>query len=1048
MPSLTPGGGKTYWRSLEELADTPRFRELVEREFPSLAPDLLSAPSRRQFLKLMGASLALGGLVGCRWPRENIVPAARQPGNRTPGVPVSYATAYERAGVALGLLVTSYDGRPIKIEGNPLHDFSRGATDAHTQATILDLYDPDRAQQAARREGGRFEPVEKPAFVKAINEHFATLKSSQGAGFCVLCEASNSPALADMRRRLSEAFPQSRWYEFESISHDEEAAGTRLVFGKPYRVHLALDHAKTIVCLDADVLQSHPAAVRNARDWAKGRRADDGTMNRLYAVESTFSVTGSNADQRYAVPSAQVGAVLGRLVAALAAGGATLPGDAAGQVAALGALGDANAFEFVGDIARDLLANRGAAVIAVGPRQPAEVHALAALANEALGAVGKTVSYTELPERQSHIAALAELVGRMNDRQVDTLLILGGNPVYDAPGDLDFAAALANVKTSIRLAPAADETAALCTWFAPRSHYLETWGDARAYDGTISLVQPLIEPFWESYSPIEMLAMVLGEKLSGYELVRRTHAQLVEGDGAAWEQALHDGVIAETAWPRVQPAPKSDWLSGATAKWQTKPAAGVEIVFAPDHKLHDGRYANNGWLQELPDALTKVVWDNTAWLSPRTADRLGLKRYGDMLKIELAGRAVKLPCYILPGHGDESITLLLGYGRTAAGRVAEGAGFAVGKLRTRAAMGFAGGATVTNANEHYRIAVTQDHHVMTTAVGEHEKQRRMFEVFRDGTLAQYAADPKFGKHAVHSLPLISLWQDPVKYDGFKWGMTIDLTACTGCTACVVACQSENNIPVVGKREVERGREMHWIRIDRYFKGDPADPHVEICHQPVNCQHCENAPCETVCPVAATVHDHEGLNVMVYNRCVGTRYCSNNCPYKVRRFNWFYNHHGPYHPRSQAAGTVSPGNPKQPGFLRQKQLEDVETLRFNPEVTVRSRGVMEKCTYCVQRINHAKIEHRNAVVAGKTQSPFVPDGTITPACAQVCPTEAIVFGDLNDPNSRVRKLQDHARSYVLLEEYNNRPRTLYLTKLRNPAGATAPAKPADHGEHHG
>ncbi len=1034
--------GPVYWRSLDELADTPEFRRLLADEFPGLAEELERGGlrgTRRQFLKLMGASFALAGLTGCRWPKENIVPATRQPGNRIPGVPVSYATAYELSGVATGVLVTSYDGRPIKIEGNDKHPFSRGKTNAWMQASLLDLYDPDRSQQPAERTTGPAANYRSwDEFRAFASSHFAALRDRGGKGLSVFAEPSSSPSRADLKARLLAACPEAHWYEYEPCSRDHEREATRLALGRPYRPHFDLVHADLIVSLDSDFLMMHPAAVRYAGDFAARRRADDGAMNRLWVFESNLTVTGSNADHRHPVQSADIGNVLRQIIAALAK--ITPAAESIrGVMAPPGRLPLAPAV--AERVARDLAAHHGRAVLTVGPQQPPAVHAEALLVNQRLlGACGTTLRFTEEPEpdRPSHLVAIAALTERMRRGEVDTLLILGGNPAYDAPADLDFVAALAAVATSVHLSMYNDETSQRCAWHVPRAHYLESWGDARAYDGTLSLVQPLIEPLYAGLTPLELLAVVTGDALtSGYDIVRRTWGESFDFGAdrhTLWEQALHDGVVADTAWP---------WQTPELQPWPAfvdeQPAEGWEVVFTPDYSVYDGRFANNAWLQELPDPLTKLTWDNAALLAPADARRLGIEKSGDMVRVEVpGGRALELPVCILPGHAENSITLPLGYGRRrGAGVVAEGVGFNAFVLRPGPAStgGSAnivcGGVRVAATGKHYALATTQDHHAIRSAVGDAEEQQRIGVLVRETTVEHYRQHPDFAQHTVHLPKLDSLWKEK-EYKDHKWGMAIDLNACIGCSACTLACQAENNIPVVGKEEVARGREMHWIRVDRYFRSDPdsAAPPA-VVHQPVTCVHCENAPCEQVCPVAATVHDEEGLNVMVYNRCIGTRYCSNNCPFKVRRFNWFYNHHGPYHPRSTQDGAAAV-----PGLLPHAKMTPIEMLAHNPSVTVRSRGVMEKCTFCVQRINAVKITARNEHWTS------IPDGLITPACAQACPTSAIVFGDLNDPNSRVARLHNDNRAYGMLEELNIKPRTRYLAKLRNPGpGGDAPPGPA-------
>ncbi|HPM22969.1 MAG TPA: TAT-variant-translocated molybdopterin oxidoreductase [Phycisphaerae bacterium] len=1018
--------GPAYWRSLDEFAQTPEFRRFVEAEFHSLAPELLHPATRRQFLKLMGASLALAGLAGCRWPRETIVPAGRQPAGRIPGVPVQYATAFELDGVATGLLVTSYDGRPIKIEGNDKHPFSRGKTNTWMQASILDLYDPDRSRHPVGRSdpGGRLTRT-WDEFVAFARPHCAQLRAAGGAGLAVLSETSSSPSLTDMKGRFSQAFPQAQWFEYEPVSRDNERAGARLAFGRPYRTHLHLDKADVIVSFDSDFLMTHPAAVKYAGDFAARRRADDGTMNRLYVLENRPTVTGSMADHRYAVRSSQIRRALEHIASAVAdklGRGQDSPIPPPGGSTPLSPA-EADA------IAADLVAHQGRCVVIVGPQQPPEAHAAAHVLNTWLGAPGQTVTFTGEPDadRPSHAESIVKLTAQMSAGQISTLVILGGNPVYNAPADVRFADALAKVANSIHLSTYVDETSQRCTWHLPRAHYLESWGDALAWDGSLSIVQPLIEPLYGGRTPLELLALLCDDKLtSGYDIVRRTFGNAFDfgvDRARLWEDALHDGLVANSAWPLETPTLTvgriPEYAGGGTE----------EIVFAPDYSVHDGRFANNAWLQEWPDPITKLTWDNAALVSPAQAKNLGVKD-GDIVRIELAtiGQrqtplALELPVYVLPGHAEGSLTVPLGYGRGRdAGAVGAGAGFNAYALRCAAEPDLALTFKLSKTGRKHALVTTQDHHAIDSQVGRAETQRRIGVLVREGTLAEYQHEPDFAQHVAHLPQLKSLWQER-EYPDHKWGLAIDLSACIGCSACVVACQAENNIPVVGKDEVALGREMHWIRIDRYFKGEPhaAPANVEIVHQPVTCTHCENAPCEQVCPVAATVHDEEGLNAMVYNRCIGTRYCSNNCPFKVRRFNWFYNHHGPHHPRS-----VNGNAPALPGKLKQQDLTDIEKLLNNPAVTVRSRGVMEKCTFCVQRIMAAKIKARNE------RWDSIPDGLITPACAQACPTDAIVFGDLNDPNSRVRKLHAHNRAYEMLAELNIKARTRYLAKLRNPA----------------
>jgi MoCo/4Fe-4S cofactor protein with predicted Tat translocation signal len=1023
MPPLEEiATGKAYWRSLEELADTPRFRRLVRQEFPGFEGALSSPVSRRNFLKLMAASLALAGLTGCRWPKEEILPYASRPAGRSPGDPVQYATSMDLAGAARGLLVTSYDGRPTKVEGNPLHPETRGACDSYSQAAVLDLYDPDRSRSPVRREGGQELTQTWREFETAAEALFGPLREREGYGLHVLAGASSSSSLADMRRRFFEVFPRAKWYEYEAISRDAAREGSRMVHGAPHRAHLHLEKAEVVVSLDSDFLMDHPSAVRNAREFARGRRADErDAMTRLHVVESGFSLTGGMAEHRHAVAPSALPAVARRLAAEVLSGrGVTVPAALSSAARRLRSAGGEEEAPFAAAMARDLLEHRGRSLIVAGDRQSPEVHAVVHLLNVALGNAGRTVTYSAEPDpdRPTHAQAVADLASEIRRGKVDVLVILGGNPVYDAPADLDFAQVLERPKETIHLGLHRDETAGECSWHLPRAHFLEAWDDTRAWDGTLSPVQPLIEPLYDGRTPAELLALMTGDDLhTAYDITRRTLEGIVGSFDfeRKWRRALHDGVVPETAFPTVEPGfDEAGAVSAAEAlaSYRSPRDGRPEILLTRDYTLDDGRYANNGWLQEMPDPITKVTWDNAAVMSIATARSLGVSE-GDRVRIEKEGRSITLPVYRLPGQADGCIGVSLGYGRRRVGRVGEGVGVNTYALRTAKEMHVVRGATVEKAGGKYELATTQDHHVIDS-VGMKERAERVGWLVRESTLEGYREHPEFAKHmGPHHPPIEDPWKPHDYSEGRKWGMAIDLNACIGCGACTVACMAENNIPVVGRDEVAEGREMNWIRIDRYFSGPPEAP--EMVHQPLTCHQCENAPCEQVCPVAATVHGNEGLNLMVYNRCVGTRYCSNNCPYKVRRFNFFNNH---------------------------KNLSELQEMQYNPEVTVRGRGVMEKCTFCIQRI-------RNAEIDAKNERRPLEDGEITPACQQACPTQAIVFGDLNNPKSRVRKAHDHPRSYAILEELNVKPRTRYLARLRNPSGGSdEPSGNGDHGGGHG
>ena len=1027
--------GREYWRSLEAVAQTPEFKDFLHREFPQNASEWLDPVGRRGFLKLMGASLALAGVSACtRQPTEELVPYVRQPEELVPGKPLFYATAMTMGGAGIGLLVESHEGRPTKIEGNPDHPSSRGATDLFAQAAILGLYDPDRSRTLTNL--GDIRPFSD--FVAAARQILDAQKDSRGRGFRILTETVASPTLAAQLRQLLEALPQAKWVQWEPVGRHNAREGSRIAFGEYVDAQYAVEKADVILSLDADFLCTGASGVRYARAFASRRRIEGNRAqtNRLYAVESTPTNTGTKADHRLPLRASQIEAFAHTVAARLGVSGA-----------AATELPEA-ARRWVDPLVKDLQAARGRCLVIAGDGQPAVVHALAHAMNGALGNVGSTVVYTETAEAQpiDQRAALRELVGEMNAGTVEFLLILGANPVYSAPADLKFGDAMQRVGIRVHLGLHEDETAALCHWHIPEAHFLEAWSDVRADEGTVTIVQPLIAPLYNGKSAHEVIAAIGPDGArSGYELVREHWARqgVVPGGSAAaasavgrgsapaprvaspaapqapvvpsaagqapstppsgpatftpaaaptpfeaaWRRWLHDGLIANTAF-----APKTVALkTGFAPAAPRAPGEGLEVVFRPDPSVYDGRFANNAWLQELPKSLTKLTWDNAALVGPGTAERYDLVR-GDVVELKQGGRSIRIPVWIAPGHAPDTVTLHLGYGRTRAGRVANGIGFDVNPLRTSGAPDILSGVALSKTDESYELACTQDHWSL--------EGRNLVRV---ATAEEFGKDPAFAAKQELQPPVgISMVPD-YKYDSYAWGMTIDQNVCTGCNACVVACQAENNVPVVGKAQVLNGREMHWLRVDRYYTGEIDNP--DTYHQPMPCQQCESAPCEVVCPVAATVHSSEGLNDMVYNRCVGTRYCSNNCPYKVRRFNF---------------------------LLYQDWNTESIKLQRNPDVTVRSRGVMEKCTYCVQRINHARVN-------SKLEDRRIRDGEVLTACQSACPTDAIVFGDINDPTSRVTQLKKSPLNYGLLEELNTRPRTTYMAIVRNPNTELEPAR---------
>lgn len=971
---LAQAQGRDFWRSLEEVAGTEAFQALVHREFPQqIAEWAAEGPglNRRRFLQLMAASLALAGLTACASrPPEKIVPYVDAPEIVVPGKPLFYATAMQVGGYALGLLAQSTMGRPTKLEGNPDHPASLGATDAFAQASVLTLYDPDRAKEATQAgTAGSWED-----FIAALRPALDAQRAGGGAGLRILTETVTSPTLASQIQAVLAAFPNATWHQYEPVNRDNVYAGAALAFGAAVEPVYRLDQAAVIVSLDADLFAAAPGRVRYAHDFATGRGAlgqTDQPRNRLYAVESTPTLTGAAADHRLPLTAGQIEG-FGRALARELGLEVERSGDPAIPANWLAAL------------ARDLQAHPGSSLVIAGDHQPPALHALAHAINDTLGNTGHTVVYTPpvAANPASQAESLAGLVSAMQAGKVELLLILGGNPVYTAPAGLAFGAALQQVGFSVHHSLYADETAAACHWHLPEAHYLETWGDGRAYDGTVTLQQPLIEPLYAGRAAIEVLDLLVADQARSAEDILTSYWESqYSGDNfdLYWQTALQAGLFAESA-PSAQPVTLQLDLGSLPAA--TPDTATLEINFRPDPTVWDGRFANNGWLQELPKPFTKLTWENAALINPLTAAALGLAQ-GDIVRLEVQGRVAQAPLWLMPGHCEGAVTVHLGYGRTHAGQVGSGTGFNAYALRPAAASWFSPGLTVSKIGSGHAFAGTQTHHTLEGR-----------DLLRVGTLAQYEAEPDFAQAADAHIPAISLYPK-VDYPDNAWGMAIDLSACIGCNACVTACQAENNIPVVGKEQVAKGREMHWIRIDTYFDGELTNPAVH--HQPVLCMHCENAPCELVCPVGATVHDHEGLNTMVYNRCIGTRYCSNNCPYKVRRFN----------------------------YLQYTDLE-TETLKLqrNPNVTVRSRGVIEKCTYCVQRISAARI---TAKIEGRP----IRDGEVVTACQAACPTRAIAFGNINDPESAVAQRKTTPLNYSLLADLNTHPRTTYLAKLRNP-----------------
>jgi molybdopterin-containing oxidoreductase family iron-sulfur binding subunit len=1055
-----PETGRQYWRSLDQLAERPEFRQWLEREFPSGASEWTDPVTRRHFMRIMSASFMLAGLglaaTGCRRPLEKLEPFGKQPDDYVYGVPQFFATAMPTRYGAIPLLAKSYEGRPIKVEGNILHPDSNGGTDRWAQASMLNLYDPDRAR-VFRHNGNMASPDDAINFLDGLAKKFA---ATQGQGLAFLIERNTSPSRLRMQKLIKQKLSKAKWYVHEAINTEANRQAAAAAFGSSVMPYYKYDAAKVIVSLDCDFIGAEEDAYNNIRKFVSGRRIEKpgDTMNRLYVIEALMTLTGINADHRLRIPSNAIAQVAEALAAEVnGRSGSPLPAGVDSK--------------WISECAKDLAANKGQCLVVAGHRQPFAVHMLAHGINAALGNVGKTVVLHEVEDMGE-----GDISDFVKDAPgLDTIVILGANPVYNAPADVNVKGVLESAsksKTIARLGYFEDETFPYCAWHLPLAHYLESWGDARTSDGTLVPVQPLIQPLFGALTEIEVLARIAGEtKTSSYDIVRETFGGLTGLSGeTAWRKFLYNGFQENSAAKPVN----AQAIGGAFTPSGSKAAAldkdHLEVVFYRDYKVDDGRFSNNGWMQELPDPITKLVWDNTVLISRKTASELGVKN-SDVVDVKLGKNSVRGPVWIQPGMADFVVGLALGYGREWAGRIGYKVGFDAYKLRTSDADHFATGATISKTGETYPLATTQNHWSMEGRPIIREANVDDYKEHPEFVANMNGEEPPGGDRPMYPNPFDTHELTGRPAGHHQWGMSIDLTACVGCSTCVVACQSENNVPIVGKDLVSRGREMHWMRIDRYYTGDMKKrkwdgiafdnetfftddkqqfqewiDEPQVVTQPMLCQHCESAPCENVCPVNATVHDQEGLNLMVYNRCVGTRYCSNNCPYKVRRFNFLdFNKRplkdlkGPFYPPSFANGALGKWlqNPEDPraGMRPDDEWDLIEMIK-NPDVTVRMRGVMEKCTFCVQRIQQAEIAQK--VKARDTGDVLVPDGAeskeptaLKTACQQACPAGAIVFGNIDDPNSKVSKLKAQQRNYSVLNFLLTKPRTTYLAKLRNP-----------------
>ncbi len=1072
-----PEVGPKYWRSLDQLADKPEVREWMEREFPagaSLAPE---GETRREWMKLMSASFLLAGLggmaTGCRRPEEVLTPFAKQPEGYVHGKPEYYASAMPVRGSAIPVVVKASDGRPIKLEGNDLHPLNQvggkghGATDAYTQAAILNLYDPDRSFRHAR--GGsavRVEVVQD--HLAAVGRRFSDLG---GEGLAFLLEQSSSPSRDRLQADILEKFPRAKWYVYEPVDFQAAAHAAEVAYGARLNPVFDLAQARRVISFDCDFLGGEQEAYRYIRGWAHGRKSAGQDMSRLYSVESLMTLTGGNADHRLRVRPTDVVKVAAQ-VAAEVLRQSGYSGQLLSLCQQLGA-GAPAPEGWATECAKDLLSQPGKALAMAGYGQPLVVHVLASIINQSTRAIGNTVHLHAVEAPATH-GSIEELVQSLNAGAVDTLVVIGGNPAYAAPRDLEFSTVVRRAKDIIRLGDYEDETSALATWHIGRAHFLESWGDARTADGTWVPVQPLIEPLLGGITELEVLARLVGRpNPSAREVVRKSFMER-GGDDFGWQKFLHDGFVAESAWETQTPEYQTGAVVDVLTGYQSPAVGDYDVVLFRDASVDDGRFNNNGWLQELPDPITKVTWENVLLISPKTAKALGVegstKASGgqyrqDVVRVNIGDRQVEAPVWVQPGLADNTLGMALGYGRKHTGRVGQNCGYDAYPLFLQGSRHIASGAKAEKIFKKSLVAATQEHGLMEGR-----------PVIREANLAQFEQKPDFAQHMdleAH-LPgyvptkktpdgrnpgrLQNIYEHPydqnpsTKSEIHQWGMVVDLNTCVGCSACVIACQSENNIPIVGKDQVARGREMHWMRIDRYFSHDPAldvtgefaaeDPQMAM--QPMFCQHCEAAPCESVCPVNATVHDEEGLNVMAYNRCIGTRYCANNCPYKVRRFNFFdYNKRETDYGKGQNQHFLNLGNLyKGPAAQNRNDAPEWEIIKLvrNPDVSVRMRGVMEKCTFCVQRIEQAKIAQK--VKAGNSGDVAVRDGAIKTACQESCPAGAIEFGNILDPDSAVSVAKADPRNYSVLGFLDIRPRVTYLARIRNPNPVVAAMEKRD------
>lgn len=1017
IPGRNMKGTKKYWKGLEQLADNAEFKKHADKEFPEYLPIAgEDGPNRRDFLKMMGFSVAAVSLAACETPVKKAIPYVSKPASVDPSVPNYYASTYVSGSDALPVVVKTREGRPIYIDGNKLSKISGKGTSAQAQASVLSLYDKERLEGPMVSGSS----VSWDEIDSAIKKDLAVA----GGKIAIVSNSIASPSTLSVIEKFKSVFPADHiMYDTMSLSGLTEAY--EKAFGKKVLPVHEFGKAKTIVSFGADFLGTWPNHTYNNNEFAKTRRLSDTKkdMSRLYAFESNLSLTGANADYRQPIKASETGAYVASLYNAIAS--------KLGQPTVGGAKADSAILK---KAAADLLASQGKAIVVSGSND-AKIQSIVVAINNLLGSYGSTIDVNKaLNTRKGSDKQFEAFVKALNGGQVAGVIFINCNPVYDHPLGGQIASGLSKVKLSVSTSDRLDETASLVKYQTPDHHYLESWNDFEIVTGNYSLSQPTIKNIFNTRQVQDSLLTWSGESKSYYDFIQEYWTANIYPQATGfssfisfWDKSLHDGFFEPAATKGDSPQANVD-LSGISVSGKSD---GLELVIYEKNSIGNGAQANNPWLQEMPDPITKATWDNYLTVSPKQAEEWGIK-LGDMttqkVNLTVGGTTVEVPVMPQPGQAYNTVGLALGYGRTKAGKVANNIGVNaypfIANNGGNLAYSITSGVSVEPTGASYRIAQTQTH---DTYMGRET-------VIQESILSEYKKDPQAGRH----FPMISkangekvkphavsLWKGH-EYPNHHWGLMIDLNSCTGCGSCTVACQSENNIPVVGKTEVLNRREMHWIRIDRYYSSDAdegnyaamekASENPEVTFQPMMCQQCNNAPCETVCPVAATTHSSEGLNQMTYNRCIGTRYCANNCPYKVRRFNWFK-----YHDNEQFADNTPMNN-------------DLGKMVLNPDVTVRARGVMEKCTFCVQRIQYGKLE-------AKKEGRRPVDSDAVTACASACPSEALVFGDMKDPSSEISQrlkiknsekmveaMED--RAYHVLEELRVMPNVWYLTKIRN------------------